>query len=306
MYEGRIIIKNLNARYLLACIAILFFIGSGICSLLIYEYFYFKYQAKKLLEMKEEYRTYLVAVRKIVDDYNQIKEQDSNAQDASEKKKESDELKESFVVVNRDQFYLKKSMMDFIDVHGNMRNRINLNDWRDYNEQLLEKTSDKEKRSTNSRSKRVRSQSRRKMAPINGKHDICLAWPIENTNFWLSSFFGPRKQPNGNWGFHYGIDMAALKGTPVKAAQSGMVVEATFGSGFGKTIVIMHNNKYKTRYAHLSSMLVRVGQKVNQGDVIGKVGDTGIVRSTSGRDPSHLHFEVYMFGKRVNPMYYLG
>ncbi len=146
---------------------------------------------------------------------------------------------------------------------------------------------------------------RQKPSVMDGKRDIYFAWPIENSQFWLSSFFGPRKQPSGAWGFHYGIDMAALKGTPVKAAYAGMVVEATHGAGFGKTVVVMHNNKYKTRYAHLNTILVRIGQKVEQGEIIGKVGDTGIVRSKSGRDPSHLHFEVYKFGKRVNPMYYL-
>ena len=302
------IIKKIYAHYIIAGIVAVLLVTTTVCVLLMHEYFFFKHQAEKLLELKEEYRSYVVAVKKIVDEYNQAQEQDNSTQENSEKKKGADDLKESFVVVNRDQLYLKQSMIDFCDAHESIRPRINLNEWRDYNEQLMENASNKKRASTRGKRQRIKSQQqviRPKSSMPDGKRDINLAWPVENSNFWLSSFFGPRKQPNGTWGFHYGIDMAALKGTPVKAAYAGMVVEATHGAGFGKTIVVMHNNKYKTRYAHLNTILVRIGQKVAQGEVIGKVGDTGIVRSKSGRDPSHLHFEVYKFGKRVNPMYYL-
>lgn len=136
-------------------------------------------------------------------------------------------------------------------------------------------------------------------------HDMLFKWPIDRSSFWLSSFFGQRKH-NGRWKFHRGIDMAAAKGTPVIAAADGVVVEARYAQGYGKTIVIAHNAKYKTRYAHLNSVLVRVGQKVERAERIGRVGATGFVRSKRGGDASHLHFEVYVFGKQVNPMYFLG
>jgi murein DD-endopeptidase MepM/ murein hydrolase activator NlpD len=106
-------------------------------------------------------------------------------------------------------------------------------------------------------------------------------------------------------GFHYGIDMAALKGTSVMAAAPGTVVEARYDAGYGNTIVLAHNGKYKTRYAHLDSIFVKVGQRVQRGSLIGTVGNTGYVRSAFGKDPSHLHFELYMFGKKVNPMHFL-
>jgi len=122
----------------------------------------------------------------------------------------------------------------------------------------------------------------------------------------LSSLYGRRKNANGSWGFHRAVDMAAVKGTPVKAAASGVVIEAcNVQKGYGKTIVIRHNNKYKTRYAHLNALHVTVGQKVRRGMHIGDVGDTGFVRK-SGRDASHLHFELHVFGERVNPLYYLA
>ena len=120
----------------------------------------------------------------------------------------------------------------------------------------------------------------------------------------MSSFFGPRKNSDGSVGHHNGIDMAALRGTPVKAAAAGEVETAHFETGYGNTIVIAHTKKYKTRYAHLDGMNVKVGQKIIKGAVIGRVGDTGNVRK-QGRDASHLHFEVYAWSKRVNPLYFL-
>src|ERR1051325_11399402 len=81
--------------------------------------------------------------------------------------------------------------------------------------------------------------------------DITFAWPIDRSQFWLSSPYGPRRNPNRTRGFHWGIDMAAIKGTTVSAVASGTVVEAGFNKGYGNTIVIKHNDKYRTRYAHL-------------------------------------------------------
>lgn len=134
---------------------------------------------------------------------------------------------------------------------------------------------------------------------------IAFMWPIDKSKFWISSFYGPRKKPNGQQGFHYGIDMAAVKHTPVIAAADGYVEQAYDDAiSYGKTIVIKHGENLKTRYAHLQSILVKVGQKVVKGAVIGRVGDTGYVRK-QGRDASHLHFEIYELGKRVNPLYFL-
>lgn len=130
-----------------------------------------------------------------------------------------------------------------------------------------------------------------------------LALPIDRNKFWISSYFGPRKKAKGKIGFHYGLDLAALKGTPVKAAAIGKVVFAGFLPGFGNNILLSHAN-IKTRYAHLDSFRVKVGDRVMRGEVIGTVGDSGSVRK-KGHDASHLHFEVYNSGRRVNPVSYL-
>jgi len=134
--------------------------------------------------------------------------------------------------------------------------------------------------------------------------DFVFYWPIDLSKFWLSSLYGPRKLANGELSFHYAIDMASLKGTPVKAAASGKITLAHTISGYGNCVMIEHNDRYKSRYAHLDSISVKVGQAVSHGDYIGTVGDTGFVRK-SGKDASHLHFEIYQDGQRVNPLKFL-
>ncbi len=132
--------------------------------------------------------------------------------------------------------------------------------------------------------------------------DFEFSWPLDRANFWLSSLFGPRRIKGRGWRFHYGIDMAAVKGNPVKAAGSGIVLQSCYSGGYGNCIIIAHNHKYKTRYAHLNTLRVKAGQKVQRGEIIGTVGDTGLVVSKKGRSAAHLHFEVYRFNKHVNPL----
>ena len=112
----------------------------------------------------------------------------------------------------------------------------------------------------------------------------------------VSSRYGSR------WGTtHKGLDIAASTGTSIKAAASGTVTTAGWNSGgYGYLIVISHGNGVQTYYGHCSSILVKEGQKVSQGDVIGKVGSTG--RSTG----SHLHFEIRINGTAYNPLNYVN
>ena len=133
-----------------------------------------------------------------------------------------------------------------------------------------------------------------------------LSWPVDSALFWISSYFGPRTI-RGRKGFHWGIDMAAARGTPVFAAADGSVKEAHYASGYGNYILLVHPDGYKTRYAHLSRIRVKRGQRVRSGQLIGNVGATGkVAKSKWGTSASHLHFEVYNKGKRVNPFYFLA
>jgi murein DD-endopeptidase MepM/ murein hydrolase activator NlpD len=127
-----------------------------------------------------------------------------------------------------------------------------------------------------------------------------LEWPIAPHLFWLSSPFGQRKKKDGTIGFHYGIDLAALKGTPVCAAADGVVVKACYEEGYGNVVVVQHTQRISTRYAHLNSVHVKVGVRIAKGNLLGKVGETGFIRKRT-KDGSHLHFEVCDGGKRVNP-----
>lgn len=280
----------------------------GLTTLLIIEYRFFHDQAQKMLDLKEEYRAYTQAVKKILNEYNAMKEQaaESNDYAASD---ESDDSRDSFIVVNREPEYLKQSMINYVRKQNLefILKSVDPNEWVDYTDQIKRKTSkvaQGKKRSR--RSKRtLNAQAYPKFyndTYISAPKDFSFAWPIKRSDFWLSSFFGPRRKPDRSWGFHYGIDMAACRGTPVNAAADGLIIEAHFHPGFGNTILISHNNKYKTRYAHLDKILVSVGQKVEQGQLIGKVGATGAVRKKKGRDASHLHFEVYAHGKQINPL----
>lgn len=115
-----------------------------------------------------------------------------------------------------------------------------------------------------------------------------------------SSGFGPRKAPTaGASTYHKGQDWATPVGTPIYASCGGTVAKAGWGSGYGYVVYIDHPDGRQTRYAHLSKVLVKAGQSVKQGEKIALSGNTGI---TSG---PHLHFEMLINGKQVNPLNYL-
>jgi len=122
---------------------------------------------------------------------------------------------------------------------------------------------------------------------------IPFAHPLNET-FQYTSGFGPR------WGtMHYGTDMAAKHGSAILATADGVINFAGWEKGYGKLIKIKHDFGYETRYAHLSKISVSVGQRISQGDRIGKMGNTG--RSTG----THLHYEIRRNGKPINPMKYI-
>lgn len=141
--------------------------------------------------------------------------------------------------------------------------------------------------------------------PISQRWEPIFSLPLDRSQFWLSSPFGPRRI-GGRAGFHRGIDMAANWGTPVRAAGDGVVVLAQQERGYGKTVVIEHPHGWRTRYAHLSAILTRPDCEIKEGDIIGRVGATGYVRKRSGGSGAHLHFEITdKRGARVNPFYLL-
>lgn len=121
--------------------------------------------------------------------------------------------------------------------------------------------------------------------------------PIEGAR--LSSYYGNRRHPVLGYNrMHKGVDFSAPTGTPIMAAGDGVVERSSWYGSFGNYVRIRHNGTYKTIYAHMSKFGrgIKKGVRVRQGQIIGYVGATGRV---TGR---HLHYEVFMNGKQVNPL----
>ena len=194
---------------------------------------------------------------------------------------EEDDDTSSFIVINRDSAYLSTQAQAFIQQGLSQRMRSFIrqerNSKKPYHYQHYQQSS---------------------------RNSPRLAMPLQQGHFWISSLFGPRKQPSGKYGYHYGVDFAATRGTPVYASADGVVTQAGWHGGYGNVVVISHNDGCKTRYAHLHNIYVRYQDRVSCGARIGEVGDTGNVRKT-GRDASHLHLEVEVNGKKRNPLHYL-
>nr|WP_244871678.1 M23 family metallopeptidase [Catellatospora sp. TT07R-123] len=118
------------------------------------------------------------------------------------------------------------------------------------------------------------------------------AWVLPLHGYTLSSGFGMR------WGaWHKGLDLAGMpEGTPYAAVHDGTVVQAGWNGGYGYSIMIDHGGGLQTLYGHSSRILVKEGQQVHAGDVIGRIGNTGQSFGT------HLHLEIHVNGLAQNPM----
>jgi murein DD-endopeptidase MepM/ murein hydrolase activator NlpD len=143
----------------------------------------------------------------------------------------------------------------------------------------------------------LKSRAARRLQPVNSPPSI---WPVDGR---LLGGFGGRQDPFGGEGereFHKGVDISGPTGTAVRATGDGIVIQAqpTYG-GYGRLIVVDHGSGFQTYYAHLSRILVQVGQEVRRSEVIGAVGSTGRVTAP------HLHYEVRRNGVALNPYGYM-
>lgn len=296
MYEIKI--KESASPLVFALCILLFFIMTIMTISLFFEYRFFKQQAERMLELQKDYQEYLSYLKQSCFFKKLSPEESEGAEEFSDEwtEESSDALLNP---VNREVLYLRQAALGFGKAHNLERVVRPLYEggtWdTNYSSVIrscLEPKQHGMARSTTTSNKRYKRNSKY-------LYDFSLEWPINKKQFWISSHFGPRKKR-----FHYGIDMAALKGTPVYPALEGTVVEVSYTpKGYGKAIVLSHK-KCKTRYAHLDEIFVKVGQKVTTTKQIGCVGATGLVRGK--HDASHLHFEVIdLFGKRINPLYIL-
>jgi murein DD-endopeptidase MepM/ murein hydrolase activator NlpD len=123
--------------------------------------------------------------------------------------------------------------------------------------------------------------------------------PLQRGKYHLTSFFGYRVHPIfRKRQMHEGLDFTAPVGTPVYATGNGVVTEAEYTGGFGRTVAINHGFGYKSSYSHLSKINVSQGQKITRGQLIGYVGSSGL--STG----AHLHYEIQKDGVKVDPIHY--
>lgn len=288
-----------NQKTLLAVLyAMVLFVTIVIAVLLFWEYRCFKHEAFELSQVKDAYYQHVEMLKRSLN-ASMLSTEEEEQDIGSEKKK----ISESTSVVD-------DGIEDFADLDLE-EPKIEFQVISDDEEYRLKEIKSELQIPVQPKKIRKKSKARRSVAKVvkpsaryAPRRDFVFSWPVDIDSFWLSSLFGPRKRPNGQVEFHHAIDMAAMKGTPVKAAAMGTVILAQTLPGFGNCIMLEHNKHYKTRYAHLHRIGVRVGQVVQEGQYIGSVGDTGLVRK-SGRDASHLHFEVHQDGRRVNPLAFL-
>lgn len=139
---------------------------------------------------------------------------------------------------------------------------------------------------------------------------IIEAWihtpSIPPTAGYLSSGFGVRLNPfagrdeaEGGFGFHSGLDITNAEGTPIQATADGVVESAGWMDRYGYAVVLKHNEELETVYGHMARWEVQAGQTVHRGDILGKMGQSGHATGV------HLHYEVRLRGKPVNPTQYL-
>ena len=122
--------------------------------------------------------------------------------------------------------------------------------------------------------------------------------PVRDVSF--TSGYGVRSDPfRGSAAMHAGIDLAGPIGTPIYATADAIVGRAQWANGYGNLVELEHGKGIQTRYGHLSKILVQPGQRIRRGDLIARMGSTG--RSTG----SHLHYEVRLDGRAVNPVPFL-
>jgi murein DD-endopeptidase MepM/ murein hydrolase activator NlpD len=124
-------------------------------------------------------------------------------------------------------------------------------------------------------------------------------WPVKKG--WISSRYGERTDPfSGRRTHHDGLDFVGKRGSDVLSVANGVVVWAGSSGAYGKTVEIDHGNGYQTRYAHNESLEVKPGDSVKAGQIIAKLGSTGRTSAP------HVHFEVLLNGRTVNPSNFVG
>ena len=231
-------------------------------------------------------------ITKIVEyDQNLIKEMKENEKKIEEQKEELEEKKEEVTLVKKHQLGVKHSLEEARQEKATLIAQLN-DDEASYMELIKE-----EEEISKQLEKEIKELTRKSTRVYSGGQ---FEWPVPGY-YTLSSYYGARTAPvYGCYAFHNGIDIPAPAGTSVLAAADGEVIAAGYINGYGYTIIIDHGSGITTLYGHNSQLVASVGQFVQRGQVISKVGSTG--KSTG----NHCHFEVRINGSHTNPIPYLS
>ncbi|NLK98037.1 murein hydrolase activator EnvC family protein [Defluviitalea saccharophila] len=231
-------------------------------------------------------------ISKIVEyDQNLIKEMKENEAKIEEQKKELENKKEEVTLVKKHQLGVKHSIEEAMKEKETLIAQLS-DDEVAYMELIKE-----EEEISKQLEKEIKELTRKSTRIYSGGK---FEWPVPGY-YTLSSNYGGRTDPvYGGYAFHNGIDIPAPKGTNVIAAADGEVIVSGYVNGYGYTIIIDHGSGLTTLYGHNSQLVASVGQFVQRGQVVAKVGSTG--KSTG----NHSHFEVRVNGSHTNPIPYLS
>jgi murein DD-endopeptidase MepM/ murein hydrolase activator NlpD len=257
-------------------VSTLLVINMLLTGVLVYEYVWIQKKSTHLDLIREDYEDYCSHLERFIHEYEESQEGNDSLHSSC--------LDDDFLPLNREADYRQKNM--FLTDEESPEEGIEIAD-KNTEQVTIAKTEVK------------RPLLRVPLPRKRYTHQKQLfEWPIDQDSFWISSYYGRRSRNR----FHKGIDLAAPKGTPVKAAADGTIEYAGWAGTFGTMVLIRHHSPtkgYKTRYAHLHKSKILVGERVNKGHIIGFVGNTGRV---SGKNGYHLHFEVLHNGTALNPM----
>ena len=236
-------------------------------------------------------------------------EMENSQQVLDQKSQEADRLLQDLMLIAGDLEDLhnrfEKEEEDFLDQIAQKE--------QEYNQQLQAEKEASKKASQQaskeaSKQASIASSKHQATAPTGGsssnignKNPSGVVWLVPCSYQRVSSPFGYRWHPTtGEWSMHKGVDLAAPKGTKIYASRSGVVSWATYHTTAGNYVGINHQDGYSSVYMHMTHYVVKAGQYVTAGQLIGYVGSTG--RSTG----PHLHFGISYNGSYVNPMDYIG
>ena len=212
-----------------------------------------------------------------------------------EQRKESDAYIQQ---INSDISMLNALMLEYENIEAELTEQISEAKTA-YDKALAEEEAERKRQEE---AKKAAQQAAANKKPTAGSVDSSgFLFPLPaGQGIWVSSPYGYRNHPvDGQYKFHYGVDFAANTGTPVYATKSGVVLVATYGSVNGNYVKLQHEDGSLSYYLHLDTFAVKKGDSVKQGQKLGTVGSTG---TSTG---PHLHFEIKINDKNVNPMDYV-